>query len=155
MCYRCFQVRPLLTEDEFKKTEEVVAEFGQKGGIGQQLHAKLAEMKEKTDAHTWDSNEFQTWLEEMWDALAYMRDRNPLPVNVNVFGTVFAGEKQFEDPIAASALIVRGASFFGRRVGEHGCGACRCSHTCVGCVVSRLVCMCAPDPRVVAYEEQD
>ena len=56
------QTRPVLTDDEFKKTEEVVAEFGQKGGIGQQLHAKLVEIKEKTDKHTWDSSEFQTWL---------------------------------------------------------------------------------------------
>lgn len=56
------QVRPLLTDEEFAKTSEVVAEFGQKGGIGQQLTAKLAELKAKTDAHTWDSSEFQSWL---------------------------------------------------------------------------------------------
>ena len=43
----------------------------------------------------------------MWDALAYLRDRNPLPCNVNVFGTIFAGVEPFEDPIVGAALIVR------------------------------------------------
>lgn len=101
-------VRPLLTDEEFAKTSEVVAEFGQKGGIGQQLTAKLAELKAKTDAHTWDSSEFQSWLEEMWDTLAYFRDRNPLPCNVNVFGTVFASVEPFTDHLSGAALIIHG-----------------------------------------------
>ena len=65
-CVCARQTRAVLTEEEFKRTEEVVAEFGQAGGVGQQLHAKLAEMKAKTDSHTWDSSEFQTWLVRLW-----------------------------------------------------------------------------------------
>lgn len=46
--------------------------------------------------------------EEMWDTLAYFRDRNPLPCNVNVFGTVFASVEPFTDHLSGAALIVRG-----------------------------------------------
>ena len=32
------------------------------------------------------------WLERWWETLAYHSDRNPLPINVNVFGTMYQGQ---------------------------------------------------------------
>ncbi|XP_071803432.1 peroxisomal carnitine O-octanoyltransferase-like isoform X2 [Asterias amurensis] len=66
--------KPFLTEDEFKKTEEVVRAFGD--GIGLKLHRKLQE-KARTS---------KNWLEHWWEELAYMSGRSPLAVQCNING---------------------------------------------------------------------
>ena len=42
-------MRPLLNEQEFAKTQAVVEEFGQPGGVGEQLHRKLEEKARGSD----------------------------------------------------------------------------------------------------------
>ena len=42
-------MKPLLTDQEFARTRAVVEEFGQPGGVGEQLHRKLEEKAHKTD----------------------------------------------------------------------------------------------------------
>lgn len=43
--------------------------------------------------------------EEWWDTVAYLMDRRPLPVNVNVFGTLNY-EVAAKDPLAFAAQLV-------------------------------------------------
>ncbi|XP_033108263.1 choline O-acetyltransferase-like [Anneissia japonica] len=77
--------KPLLTEEQYKTTEEIVTKFGEMGGSGQKLQTKLCEYaKCKSNwAYNW-------WLDDM-----YLRARLPLVVNSNP-GMVFP-KQQFED----------------------------------------------------------
>lgn len=38
-----------MTDQEFAKTQAVVKDFGQPGGVGEQLHRKLEEKARKSD----------------------------------------------------------------------------------------------------------
>ena len=72
----------------FAYTQEAVEEFLLADGRGRHLHEKLKTLaadkcgRDKPYPHT-------HWLEEMWDTLAYLSDRNPLSINVNCMGTLF------------------------------------------------------------------
>ncbi|XP_077978739.1 peroxisomal carnitine O-octanoyltransferase-like [Glandiceps talaboti] len=75
-------VKPFVTKEEYKHTEEVVSEFG--NGIGKQLHAKLEERAKQQ----------RNWLEAWWEEVAYMSCREPIAVNIN-----FGGPYPFHEDI--------------------------------------------------------
>ncbi|XP_028983363.1 choline O-acetyltransferase [Betta splendens] len=66
---RC--MRHLLTEEQFKRTQSAVTQFGAPGGVGELLQAKLTERRESTANWVYDY-----WLNDM-----YLNNRLALPVN--------------------------------------------------------------------------
>ncbi|XP_054654938.1 choline O-acetyltransferase isoform X1 [Dunckerocampus dactyliophorus] len=66
---RC--MKHLLTEEQFKRTQEAVKHFGAPGGVGELLHGKLVERREKKANWVYDY-----WLNDM-----YLNNRLALPVN--------------------------------------------------------------------------
>ncbi|TNN80943.1 Choline O-acetyltransferase [Liparis tanakae] len=64
-------MKHLLTEEQFKKTQHVVEQFGAAGGVGELLQSKLTERRENTANWVYDY-----WLNEM-----YLNNRLALPVN--------------------------------------------------------------------------
>jgi carnitine O-acetyltransferase len=67
-------VHPLLGTHEYAATWRAVAEFGERGGVGGQLQARLLDWS-RTSAP-------DNWLEPFWDDW-YLRDDTPLVVNVS------------------------------------------------------------------------
>lgn len=67
-------VKPFSSEEEFKKTEEIVQKF--QNGIGGKLHQKLLERAKGK----------RNWLEEWWLNVAYLDVRMPSQLNVNFAG---------------------------------------------------------------------
>lgn len=67
-------LKPLaLNEDELKAAEVKIAEF--EGGLAKDLHQRLVKRQQETEH----------WLEEWWDAGAYMGYRDSVVVNVSYF----------------------------------------------------------------------
>ena len=67
-------LKPLAhSEDEMKVTEMKIAEF--EGGLAKELHQRLVKRQQETEH----------WLEEWWDAGAYMGYRDSVVVNVSYF----------------------------------------------------------------------
>ncbi|CAJ1067374.1 choline O-acetyltransferase [Xyrichtys novacula] len=69
MYLRC--MKHLLTEEQFKKTQKVVEQFGAPGGVGEQLQSKLEERR-KNKAN---------WVYEYWLNDMYLNNRLALPIN--------------------------------------------------------------------------
>lgn len=65
-------VQPIVSQDEYRQTQQVVEEFRQ--GIGMELHAKL---KQRDEANKHTSYISQPWFD------MYLADRVPLPLNYN------------------------------------------------------------------------
>ncbi|XP_048586991.1 carnitine O-acetyltransferase isoform X2 [Nematostella vectensis] len=66
-------IRPLINDDDFENTQELVNEFRKKDGIGEILQEKLLEKAKKTD----------NWMAEWWDNIAYLDVRVPVVINYN------------------------------------------------------------------------
>ena len=64
-------VRPLLDEDEFRCTTEIVNDFRKRGGVGELLQDKLVSR----------SNKMENWLAEWWDDVAYFGYESPVVVH--------------------------------------------------------------------------
>ncbi|KAL1923113.1 uncharacterized protein VTP21DRAFT_9489 [Calcarisporiella thermophila] len=73
---------PLLSQEEYKTTEQAVNEFLQPRGIGEKLQARLQELDKKVP---------YSWLEDIWLKKAYLEWRVPTMINVNWWD-------QFRDP---------------------------------------------------------
>ncbi|DAZ94644.1 TPA: hypothetical protein N0F65_010731, partial [Lagenidium giganteum] len=82
-------VRPFLSNEEFAKTESLVKDFGKSGGDGEQLQAMLIERAEQ----------FPNWLEEWWEYAAYLSDRTPNALYINMFSG-FGSFQDFERPVS-------------------------------------------------------
>eukprot|EP01102_Stenamoeba_stenopodia_P022052 TRINITY_DN9060_c0_g1_i2.p1 TRINITY_DN9060_c0_g1~~TRINITY_DN9060_c0_g1_i2.p1 ORF type:complete len:602 (-),score=147.00 TRINITY_DN9060_c0_g1_i2:99-1904(-) len=68
-------VRPLLTDEEYKRTEIIVQRFQEPGGIGQSLQEKLLAK----------SKQERNWMERWWEDLVYLSPREPNAVFVNYY----------------------------------------------------------------------
>lgn len=69
-------VHPLLSKEEFEKTDDIVQAFCSHGGDGPKLQEELVKWSEK--------NELLNWTEPLWYDI-YLDSRKPLPINSNVF----------------------------------------------------------------------
>ena len=76
---RC--IMPIISEDNYQKTEKIVAEFAKPAGLGEQLQNRLLEIAQEKDNWAYD-----WWLEDM-----YMYNKMPLPINSNP-GMIFPKE---------------------------------------------------------------
>lgn len=72
---------PIVSEEKYKKTEEIVNEFGKPGGLGEKLQNILYEIAETKDNWAYD-----WWLDDM-----YLFNKQPLPINSNP-GMIFPRE---------------------------------------------------------------
>lgn len=64
-------VKPLLTDEEYQCTKEVVSEFQEPDGAGELLQDKLVSR----------SKRMENWLAEWWDDVAYLGYENPVVVH--------------------------------------------------------------------------
>ncbi|KIJ20944.1 hypothetical protein PAXINDRAFT_174316 [Paxillus involutus ATCC 200175] len=101
-------LRPLArSSDEFASTCQKIDEFGQKGGVGSVLQAKLKQRKEETNH----------WLEEWWDDLAYLSYRDSVVVNVSYYYGFKPQPAHLPHTLAArAAAITRGAMLFRQKL---------------------------------------
>ncbi|KAG0719922.1 Carnitine O-acetyltransferase [Chionoecetes opilio] len=92
-------VKPLVTEEEYMLTEEIVKRFGNVDGIGQKLQQKLEEKKNTT----------QNWLADWWINAAYLDCRGPLVVWSSP-GLVFPLQefKTLDDQLNYAAKVIAG-----------------------------------------------
>jgi len=90
---------PLLDEQEFIHTQNIVAEFIRAGGEGEKLQARLAAQSNNTNKIHWDC---ATWLD------LYLSARYPLVINSNVFYYLKSklNRETFSQTQLASALII-------------------------------------------------
>lgn len=66
-------VQPLLSTQSFKKTENLISEFGKSKGLGEQLQRLL---QNRADKH-------ENWLSDWWLIAAYLTWRSPVVVYSN------------------------------------------------------------------------
>lgn len=82
-------IKPLLTDQEYKRSVQIVEDFGKPGGIGEKLQQKLQERAKNTD----------NWLASWWLSYAYLEYRDPAPIYVNpaiiLPGDVHTNDKDF------------------------------------------------------------
>ncbi|PRP84915.1 choline/carnitine O-acetyltransferase [Planoprotostelium fungivorum] len=106
-------VRPLLTDDEYKTTQEHVREFLENGD-GERLQKLLMERDSAEPQHT-------SWLEGWWDD-AYLFGRDSITINVNYF-FVFEDEPHLQREVKCvqshrAARLLRGALVFKKKLDE-------------------------------------
>uniref|UniRef100_A0A7S0IZG6 Choline/carnitine acyltransferase domain-containing protein n=1 Tax=Calcidiscus leptoporus TaxID=127549 RepID=A0A7S0IZG6_9EUKA len=88
-------VRPLLSAEEYKHTEAVVADFAREGGDGCALQLVL---EEKADTE-------RNWMEEWWEQAAYLRTRTTMAVHINWFGVLPEWGFSISNVQAAAAVL--------------------------------------------------
>ncbi|KAG8842721.1 Carnitine O-acetyltransferase mitochondrial [Serendipita sp. 411] len=70
-----------VSEAEYDAAVTKIDEFGRPGGIGEALHKRLEQRREKEEQVGGRGH----WLEEWWDELAYMGYRDSVVINVSYY----------------------------------------------------------------------
>lgn len=93
-------VKPVVTEEEYQMTEEIVSRFGAPGGVGQKLQSMLQNRAANED----------NWLSEWWLNTAYLDFRWPVVVWSSP-GLVFPLQefKNLDDQLNYAAKLIAGA----------------------------------------------
>ncbi|OAL72364.1 carnitine acetyl transferase [Trichophyton violaceum] len=102
-------VHPLLSAEEYKKTEKAVSDFIKPGGEGEVLQKRLIARSEdpKTD----------NWLYEWWNQSAYLAYRDPVVPYVSYFYS-YRDDRQRRDPAKRAAAITSSVLEFKRQVDD-------------------------------------
>ncbi|KAI9478378.1 MAG: acyltransferase ChoActase/COT/CPT [Benjaminiella poitrasii] len=100
-------VHPLLTAEEYKRTEQAVKDFEAPGGLGQELQRRLV-------ARAKDPN-MVNWMEEWWLDQAYMGYRDPVVIYVSYF-FAYKDDKLRRLPAKRAAAITTAALEFKQQV---------------------------------------
>ncbi|KAG7399983.1 hypothetical protein PHYBOEH_007324 [Phytophthora boehmeriae] len=82
-------LEPLVTQEELQKTRALVKEFGKLRGEGVELQTELFQR----------AQERENWLAEWWEQAAYLSDRTPNALFVNMV-TGFGSFLDFERPVS-------------------------------------------------------
>lgn len=98
-------VRPLLSDKDYAKTQNAVADFIKPNGVGEVLQKRLLERKDATD------KEHKSWLIDWWNDYAYMGYRDPIVINVSYF-FVFKDVLGITDPVRRGAQLLQGAAAY-------------------------------------------
>lgn len=101
-------VRPLVGDEEYKRTEAAVKEF-ESSGIGAKLQERLL-------AKANDPN-VVNWLEDWWLESAYMGYRDPVVIYVSYF-FYYKDDKLRKAPAKRAAAITTAALEFKRQIVE-------------------------------------
>ncbi|XP_012578960.1 PREDICTED: choline O-acetyltransferase [Condylura cristata] len=94
---RCMQ--HLVSEDQFRRSQAIVQQFGAPGGLGETLQQKLLERQEKT----------ANWVSEYWLNDMYLNNRLALPVNSSP-AVIFARQhfRDTNDQLRFAANLISG-----------------------------------------------
>lgn len=103
-------VHPLLSEEEYKRTEQAVKDFEAPGGLGQELQKRLVARAQNP--------EIVNWMEEWWNDQAYMGYRDPVVVYVSYF-FAYKDDKFRKIPAQRAAAITTAALEFKKLVVEN------------------------------------
>ncbi|NWV44495.1 CLAT acetyltransferase, partial [Grantiella picta] len=103
-------MKHLVAEEQFKKTKDIVEQFGTAGGLGESLQQMLEERSEKT--MNWV---FNYWLDDM-----YLNNRLALPVNSSP-AIIFARQyfKDVNDQLRFAANLISGVQDYKALLDTH------------------------------------
>lgn len=101
-------VRPLLSDEDYKKTEQAVREF-ETSGAGVKLQERL-------EARAKDPS-VVNWLEDWWLESAYMGYRDPVVIYVSYF-FYYKDDKLRKEPAKRAAAITTAALEFKKQIVE-------------------------------------
>ena len=102
-------VRPLLSQDDFSRTESAVKEFVKPGGIGEKLQTKLVRKAQDPEC--------KNWLAQWWDDAAYLEYRDPVVMFVSYFYT-HKDDRHRKLPAQRAAALTKAALSFKRQIDE-------------------------------------
>jgi carnitine O-acetyltransferase len=102
-------VKPLLSSDEFAKTESAVRDFVKPGGIGEKLQTKLVRKAQDPNC--------KNWLAEWWDNAGYLDYRDPVVIFVSYF-YCHKDDRNRRLPAQRAAALTKGVLDFKRQVDE-------------------------------------
>ncbi|KAI9014355.1 acyltransferase ChoActase/COT/CPT [Phycomyces nitens] len=102
-------VRPLLSDEDFQKTQTAVNEFEAPGGIGEKLQERL--LAKANDPKV------VNWMEDWWLDQAYMGYRDPVVIYVSYF-FLYKDDKLRKAPANRAAAITTAALEFKKMVVE-------------------------------------
>ncbi|CAO3608677.1 unnamed protein product [Cunninghamella blakesleeana] len=100
-------VRPLLSDEDYKKTQELVKEFEAPGGLGSKLQERLVARANNPNV--------VNWLEDWWLDQAYMAYRDPVVIYVSYF-FYYKDDKLRKLPAQRAAAITTAALEFKQQV---------------------------------------
>ncbi|GAO46045.1 hypothetical protein G7K_0288-t1 [Saitoella complicata NRRL Y-17804] len=102
-------LHPILSEEEFKKSEAAIREFVKPGGEGEKLQKRLVQRAQDPTC--------QNWLAEWWDSGAYMAYRDPVVFFVSYF-YAHKDDRLRRDPAKRAAALTTGVLEFKKQVDE-------------------------------------
>ncbi|KAM5459182.1 Carnitine O-acetyltransferase mitochondrial [Microsporum canis] len=102
-------VHPLLTTEEYKKTEKAVSDFVRPGGEGEVLQKRLIARSEDP--------KIENWLHEWWNQTAYLAYRDPVVPYVSYFYS-YRDDRLRRDPAKRAAAIATSVLEFKRQVDD-------------------------------------
>ncbi|KAL1954409.1 hypothetical protein VTO42DRAFT_1224 [Malbranchea cinnamomea] len=102
-------VHPLLSSEEYQRTEKAVEKFIKPGGEGEPLQKRLI-------ARAQDPKH-QNWLYEWWNSAAYLAYRDPVVPYVSYFYS-YRDDRTRRDPAKRAAAITTSVLEFKRQVDE-------------------------------------
>jgi carnitine O-acetyltransferase len=102
-------VHPLLSTEDFFRTETAVREFVKPGGIGEKLQTKLVRKAQDPNC--------KNWLAKWWDDAAYLTYRDPVVVFVSYF-YCHKDDRHRRFPAQRAAALTKAALAFKRQVDE-------------------------------------
>ena len=102
-------VRPLLSQDDFNRTETAVKEFVKPGGIGEKLQTKLVRRAQDPEC--------KNWLAQWWDDAAYLEYRDPVVMFVSYF-YAHKDDRHRKLPAQRAAALSKAALSFKRQIDE-------------------------------------
>ncbi|KAI8391602.1 acyltransferase ChoActase/COT/CPT [Radiomyces spectabilis] len=100
-------VRPLLSDEDYKHTEQAVKEFEAPGGVGEKLQERLLARA--------NDPKIVNWLEDWWLDGAYMAYRDPVVIYVSYF-FYYKDDKLRKLPAKRAAAITTAALEFKNQV---------------------------------------
>ncbi|CAH2321315.1 choline O-acetyltransferase [Pelobates cultripes] len=92
-------MKHLVSEEQYKKTKQIVERFALPGGVGEMLQQKLLEKRDNTE----------NWIHQYWLDDMYLNNRLPLPVNSSP-AVIFARHnfKDTNDHLRFTANLISG-----------------------------------------------
>lgn len=100
-------VRPLVSDADYKKTEQAAKEFIAPGGLGQELQKRLV-------ARSQDGS-IVNWMEDWWLDQAYMGYRDSVVINVSYF-FAYKDDKARRNNAQRAAAITTAALEFKKEI---------------------------------------
>jgi carnitine O-acetyltransferase len=102
-------IHPLLTKEEFARSEKAVAEFNKPGNLGSKLQERLIGRAQDPKV--------KNWIADWWNEAAYLGYRDPVVPYVSYFYS-FRDDRHRRNPAKRAAAITTAALEFKRQVDD-------------------------------------